>query len=131
MINIKLASRLLILLSGLAAFTGCYKDRTIIFESGPEVTRPVGFANDIIPIFNKSCNTSGCHSKGGQIPDLTAANAYNALTIGNYMDKSTVANSLLYLKLTGNKGTPMPVSGINKDYNSLVLAWLKQGAKNN
>ncbi len=123
--------RLLILLCGLAPISGCYKDRTIIFDSGPEVTRAVGFASDIMPIFNKSCNSSGCHSKGGQVPDLSAANAFNSLTIGNYIDKSTAANSVLYQKLTGKKGTPMPVSGINKDYNSLVLAWLKQGAKNN
>ena len=123
--------RLLILLGMITAFTGCYKDRTILFESGPEVTRAVGFANDIIPIFNKSCNGSGCHSKGGQVPDLTAANAFNSLTIGNYIDKSAAATSMLYLRMTGKKGAPMPVTGINIEYNSLVLAWLKQGAKNN
>ncbi len=131
MSNIKIKTKLLMLLSSFALLSGCYKDRTVIFESGPEITRTVSFSSDIIPIFNKSCNQSGCHAKGGQVPDLTAVNAFNSLTIGNYIDHNTAINSLLYLKLTGKKGTPMPVTGINKDYNSLVIAWIKQGAKNN
>lgn len=110
---------------------GCYKDKTLVSDTGTEVTRTVSFSKDLTPIFTKSCSTSGCHTSGGQVPDLTAANAFNALSIGNYIDKSTPENSLLYKKMTGKKGTPMPVSGINKDYNALVIAWIKQGAKNN
>ncbi len=131
MLHIKIKTPLLILLSSFAFLSGCYKDRTVILESGPEITRTVSFSNDIIPIFNKSCNLSGCHAKSGQVPDLTPANAFKSLTIGNYIDHNNAINSLLYLKLTGKKGTPMPVTGINKDYNSLVIAWIKQGAKNN
>lgn len=131
MLHIKIKTPLLILLSSFAFLSGCYKDRTVILESGPEITRTVSFSNDIIPIFNKSCNLSGCHTKSGQVPDLTPANAFKSLTIGNYIDHNNAINSLLYLKLTGKKGTPMPVTGINKDYNSLVIAWIKQGAKNN
>jgi hypothetical protein len=33
--------------------------------------------------------------------------------------------------MTGKKSTPMPPTGINKDYNALMLAWIKQGAQNN
>ncbi len=123
--------KLILMLSCFAALSGCYKDRTVIFENGPEITRTVTFSNDIIPIFNKSCNMSGCHIKGGQTPDLTAANAFTSLTVGNYFSTSNPTNSLIYLKMTGKKGTPMPVTGINKDYNSLIIAWIKQGAKNN
>jgi hypothetical protein len=111
--------------------TGCYKDKTVIFETGEEVTRPVTFVSDLVPIFNSSCNGSGCHTSGGKAPDLTAANAYNALMGGNYINISDPPNSDIYLWITGKKGTPMPVSGINKDYNALILAWIKQGAQNN
>jgi hypothetical protein len=110
---------------------GCYKDTTVVLDTGSEITRPVSFAADIIPIFNKSCNLSGCHSAGGKTPDLTAANAFNSLSSGNFLNTSDPENSELYLWLTGKKSTPMPVGGINKDYNALVLAWIKQGAKNN
>ena len=120
----------------LAGFTmllliGCYKDKTVISDTGEEITRTVSYAGDIIPIFNKSCNGSGCHAAGGIKPDLSALNAHTALTNGNYLNTTSPETSLLYQWMAGKKGTPMPTTGINKDYNSLVLAWLKQGAQNN
>ena len=110
---------------------GCYKDKTVLSETGAEITRPVTFANDIIPMLNRSCNTSGCHASGGIRPDLSSANAFSSLTLGNYVNTTAAESSTLYQWMTGKKGTPMPTSGINKDYNALVLAWIKQGAKNN
>lgn len=110
---------------------GCYKDKTIVFDTGAEITRPVSFAGDIIPIFNKSCNGSGCHSSGGIAPDLTAANAYISLQKGNYLNTQAPASNELFLWMTGKKGMPMPTSGPIKDDNALVLAWIKQGAQNN
>lgn len=110
---------------------GCYKNKTVVFDTGNEVNRTVSFANDIIPIFNKSCNFSGCHSSGGKAPDLSIVNAFGALNNGGYINKNNPESSELYLWMTGKKGSPMPVSGVNRDYNSLILAWLKQGANNN
>ena len=125
-----------IIIGFLAGFTmlllvGCYKDKTVIFDTGAEITRPVSFTGDIIPIFNSSCNISGCHSAGGKSPDLSAANAYTSLSNSGYINTSNPETSELYLWMTGKKGTPMPTSGVNKDYNALVLAWIKQGAQNN
>lgn len=111
-------------------FIGCYKDKTVLFDTGDEISRPVSFNAEIIPILNNSCNTSGCHSTGGIAPDLSASNAYLSLT-GSYVNTGDPQASSLYLWMTGKKGTPMPTSGINKDYNALILAWIKQGAKNN
>lgn len=110
---------------------GCYKDRTVIFDTGTEVTRPVSFATDIAPIFSSSCSLSGCHVSGAKAPDLSAANAFSSLTIGNYLNTGEPESSALYLWMTGKKSTPMPPAGINKDNNALVLAWIKQGAQNN
>jgi hypothetical protein len=109
---------------------GCYKDKTVNTDA-PAITRTVTFSQDILSIFNKSCNLSGCHSVGGQAPNLTQAAAYNSLIIGNYINKTSAENSFLYLKMTGKKGSVMPVGGMNKDYNALILAWIKQGANNN
>lgn len=116
---------------GLLLLSGCYKDATVVVETGAEITRQVSFSQDLIPMFNSSCNLSGCHSSGGRSPNLTADNAYNALSIGNYFDINTPQNSTIYLWMTGKKSTPMPVAGVNKDYNALMLAWIKQGAQNN
>jgi hypothetical protein len=110
---------------------GCYKDKTVVSDTGPEITRTVTFAKDIIPIFDKNCGLSGCHATGGHIPDLSAANAYNSLKIGNYFNTNNPESSVIYLWLTGKKTTQMPVSGMNKDINAMVLAWIKQGANNN
>ncbi len=110
---------------------GCYKDKTVILDTAPAITRTVTFSGDLVPIFNKSCSISGCHTTGGKSPDLTAANAYNSLKVGNYCNTGNPESSLLYLWLTGKKSTQMPPAGLNKDYNALVLAWIKQGAKNN
>lgn len=110
---------------------GCYKDKTVLFDTGAEITRPVSFSQDIMPIFNNSCSLSGCHASGGKAPDLSAANAFSSLTVGNYINSNSPENSTIYQWMTGKKTTPMPVGGINKDYNALVLAWIKQGAQNN
>lgn len=110
---------------------GCYKDKTLISETGDEITRTVSFTSDIIPIFNKSCNTSGCHNAGGIKPDLSSGNAFVSLTNGNYINITAPESSLLYQWMAGKKNTPMPTAGVNKDYNALVLAWLKQKAQNN
>lgn len=111
--------------------SGCYKDKTIIQDTGDEITRVVSFSSDIVPLFNKSCNTSGCHNAGGIAPDLSAANAHISLTGGNYINIATPQSSELYLWMTGKKSSPMPLSGVNKEYNALILAWIKQGANNN
>jgi hypothetical protein len=131
MFNKKIKVLLVIVAMSGAVITGCYKNASIINAEGEEITRPVSFSNDIVPIFNKSCNLSGCHNAGGKAPNLTSANAYNALTEGNYVNTTDPKNSELYLWMTGKKGTPMPLSGPNKEFNALVLAWIKQGASNN
>ena len=120
----------------LAGFTllmliGCYKDRTVSSDTGAEITEAVSFKSDIITIFNNSCNVSGCHNTGGKAPDLTSANAYNSLMNGNYINTENPETSELYQWMTGKRASPMPLSGINKDYNALVIAWIKQGALNN
>src|SRR4051794_6677880 len=93
---------LLLLLTGtgLIMITGCYKNKTVLTDA-PVVTKTVSFSQDLQVIFNKSCSVSGCHSAGGQTPNLTTGNAYNSLITGSYLDKSSPENSFLYLKMSG------------------------------
>ncbi|MGE5518457.1 MAG: hypothetical protein ACM3VS_00935 [Candidatus Dadabacteria bacterium] len=121
---------LLLVCGSVLLLAGCYKNKTVYLDA-PQITRTVTFSKDILPIFSKSCSLSGCHSSGAQAPNLTDANAYNSLIIGNYINKSVPESSLIYLKMTGKKGTAMPPAGSNKDYNALILAWIQQGANNN
>jgi hypothetical protein len=111
----------------------CYKATTVKIDNTPAVTKTISFSADITPIFNRSCALSGCHGSGGQKPDLSQAGAYSSLIAGNYLNKSSPSNSVVYLWLTGKEAVTMPIGGNNNpsNINALVLAWITQGAKNN
>ena len=111
---------------------GCSKSTTFIEDNSPAITGTVSFSKDIQPILTKSCALSGCHS-GSVAPNLSSATAYNALTNGNFVSVGTPANSLVYLWLTGKESATMPLGATNNpsNINALMLAWIKQGAKNN
>ncbi|MCX6313600.1 MAG: hypothetical protein NTX08_02550 [Sphingobacteriales bacterium] len=124
---------LILVTTCMVLITGCYKVTTLTLANNEEVTRPVSLATDIIPVFTASCSISGCHNSGGIKPDLSAEKVYNTLIIGNYVDLGVPENSTIYLWMTGKKTTIMPVGAANNpsNINQLVLAWIKQGAKNN
>lgn len=125
----------LILLAGIAMFL--FMNSACVWEFiVPEIPGPIGdeysFANDVIPIFNEGCNTTGCHNVGGIPPDLSAENAYNSLFDNSLIDTIAPEMSELYLWMIGEKGIPMPpISGPDPVYNAVVLAWITEGAKNN
>src|SRR5690242_10260407 len=102
----------ILLPTGLVLFLliSCYKNKTVIFDTGEEITRTVTFSGDIQPIFASSCSLSGCHVSGGHVPDLTPALAFSSLMLGNYVDTLVPVNSHIYLKMAGKQGTSMPVS---------------------
>lgn len=91
------------------------------------ITTEVSFATDIVPIFNTSCNFSGCHAAGAVPPDLSPAGAYNSLIQLNQVNTEDPSNSILYVSIT----TGSMKSFSNTDQAKLILAWIQQGAKNN
>lgn len=112
--------------------SGCSKTTTVIVDNSPAITETVQFSKTIVPILIQSCAASSCH--GGSIaPNLTAANAYTSLSAGKYLDVSDPSNSEVYLWLTGKKSATMPLGGANNpsNINALILAWIRQGAKDN
>ena len=109
----------------------CYYDEVLPEDLKISDDQQISFANDIIPIFNQSCNFAGCHNSPSQPPDLLPANAYNSLNNGGYINIASPENSELYQWMKGNRGTPMPVEGANAAYNAKVLTWIRQGALNN
>ena len=119
--------------AGMLLIAGCYKDKSIITVKVDEITTPVSFSLDIIPIFSKNCTLSGCHSSGGQVPDLTANNARRALLEQNLIDLNDPKSSEVMGWLTGTIKPAMPLGATTNpsNINALMLAWIKQGAKNN
>lgn len=126
-------SKILILLSILilgTAFSGCYKD---ILNPGQDPSAPpqdVSFSGDLQPIFTASCALSGCHDGvPGHKPSLTAANAYNAIIAGGYVNTVVPANSVIYGEV---KSGSMPPTGALKPSDvQKILDWIRNGAKNN
>ncbi len=90
----------------------------------------MSFQNDIIPVFNQSCNTVGCHNEGGIPPDLSAANAYVNLTTKDLIDLDFPENSLIYKRMTDVQ-SPMPINGVLDYESKQVLSWIKDGAQDN
>ncbi len=123
---------LLLFMASLLVMQGCSKTTTVIVDNSVAVTTTVSFSKDIVPLLTKSCSISGCH--GGTVaPNLSSATAYTALVNGNFVSTANPANSEVYLWLTGKRSVTMPAGSTNNpsNINGLILAWIKQGAKNN
>lgn len=89
----------------------------------------ISFSEDIIPIFNNKCNTSGCHVAGFGVLDLSEENAYNDLFRKGLIDVDIPENSKIYMKLIASGGTHVGRS--NATDQGLILEWISKGAQNN
>ncbi len=123
-------STLLFFMLFLVGLTACEKD---YFKAAPaDLNQPVSFSKDIAPIFTGNCAIASCHVSKGQIPFLTASTAIEQL-LGMADVDTTIApeKSVLYMRITATS-KPMPPSGkLSSDKINKILAWIKQGAKNN
>ncbi|MFZ5430985.1 MAG: hypothetical protein ACOZDD_12190 [Bacteroidota bacterium] len=112
------------------AMSGCYYD-WIVPETIPEipVDEEISFSVQILPIFTTGNNCTSCHRTGGTSPDLSAGNAFAVIT-GNYINQANPEQSKIY-----TVPSPLAAKQHFKVYTgeqaALVLAWIKQGAKNN
>ncbi|HOH99299.1 MAG TPA: hypothetical protein PLE85_02060 [Bacteroidales bacterium] len=105
--------------------TGCDYDHPVPEQISLD---SVSFSANLIPYFNASCNMAGCHDAGGIPPDLTPENAYQDLFAKNQVNLAIPENSKLYRKVATG-GSMEPYS--KPAETAMVLAWIKQGAKNN
>ena len=106
-----------------------YDDPPQPSEIDPEL---VSFNNHIVPIFERACDSPGCHDTGAVPPDLTAENAYDALVSGGYVNTTLPTSSTLYLRVEGTSaGGIMPPEGrLPQSEVDLILAWIQKGAFN-
>ncbi len=107
----------------------CKYDDILPPEPDPGIT--ISFSEDVVPIFNASCNGSSCHNGSGPSPDLRASVAYDNLWSGELIDTIEPTNSELYQWMNGDKGLTMPPQGKQPGDVATILQWIQQGAKNN
>jgi hypothetical protein len=114
-----------------ACFFSC-KKKTTSPSPTPPLPAIVSFSNDIIPVFNAHCNTSGCHGSGSPAAglNLSPSVAYSQLFTKHEIDTTNASNSNLYIEVASGQ---MPKAGGKlSDYNiSLIQKWIQQKAKNN
>ena len=108
----------------LLGFTSCASYEKPFVDIPDEIS----FSENLIPYFETSCATSGCHDTGGIRPDLTEDNAYVSLMAGGYVDVDNPDQSLLYTKI--DVGGSMEKFSTPRD-TEMVLKWIEQGAENN
>jgi hypothetical protein len=123
-------------LFNILAVVGCTRN-----QSNPLVQAPcnlpdtVSFKNDVVPVFEVSCDQANCHSgtdtsSRGRV-NLEPAYAYTDLFKQHLIDTLNPTQSQLYQRLisTGNSMPP----GIYLDNCTIqsILKWIEQGAKNN
>ncbi len=100
----------------------------ILPEVVPPITETVSFSTQVAPIFSAGNKCTACHN-GGESPDLRATSAY-AQIVPALINTTTPESSVIY-------SLPAPATGTHswKKYTAgeaaLILAWIKDGAKNN
>ena len=120
---------LVVIGASLALLTACEYDIIVPEKIAPPPPGDtISFAQDVIPVFNASCNAS-CHRTGAIAPDLSAANAYVSLTTGEaYVVAGDPASSLLYSKCKAGGSMETYCSSVQLD---LIYRWIYAGAENN
>lgn len=123
--RLTIAVKSLLLAAFVLFFTGCEYD--YVEPDNVPIDTQISFSGDMVPIFNSSCNFSGCHSSGAVPPDLTPGGAYASLFANNMIDTENPTGSLLYTSMKSGSmkkyATP--------DKTKIVLAWIEQGGLNN
>lgn len=91
----------------------------------------VYFQNDLFPLINSGCNTSGCHDAVSHAEGVDLS-SYDK--IKSYVSAGNAANSKLYKVLvkSGDERMPLPpLPAFTADQIAKVQKWINQGAKNN
>lgn len=116
-----------IVILGILAIVGTSCTYEELIKPKVDIPDSVSFNVNILPIFNSSCNTSGCHNKGGISPNLSAADAYTTLIFFGYVDTDNPEVSEIYQKITNGS---MKQYATDQD-RALILSWIEQGALDN
>jgi hypothetical protein len=95
-------------------------------------TSGVSYSKHVGPLFQQTCALSGCHTSGGQKPNLEYSVSYSNLL--DYIIIGEPDKSMLVLRIDGTLPPQMPpsdVATLTKNQIDGVKTWIKEGAKPN
>lgn len=123
----KIATMITLAFFGAWSLNGCYYDEVATYNGIPT---NVSFENDVLPILQQNCITSGCHDEvPTHAPSMVPENAYSALIQGNFVNPLDPQSSIIYQEIAGG-GMP-PTGPISVNDQKIILGWITDGAKNN
>jgi len=111
-------------------FTGCKYDFVIPVEVPVIDTGgvPISFATQIVPIFSAGDKCTQCHKPGGLgSPDLSNPATIYSQIVPQYVNTASPESSKLYV----NASSGNHYAKTTATQAALILAWIKEGAKNN
>ena len=114
----------LVLAVCMVAINACYWDNPP--EPIPIDPEMISFQTHIIPIFNASCNSTGCHDDT-YAPDLREENAWRELHSG-YVNLTFPEESRIYTSV--ENGYMPPGGSLTETEKELILGWVIKGALN-
>ena len=110
-----------------SGLTGCYKD-VVSPETDPDgPPKSISFKDDLAPLLETKCATSGCHVTNGKKPYLEADVSYQTFVNGGYVNTIVPKSSLIYQAVYGNMSEYMPAPADK----AKVYDWIRNGAPNN
>jgi len=124
----------LFIIAGLALVAaGCYNDKGDKLYPSPAAavcdTTTITFSAHVLPIFNASCNLSGCHNTAG----APSSGGYDLSSYADARRAAVTGNKLLGDIRWESGHSPMP-KGLPKlsdcEINK-ITRWVNQGALNN
>ena len=123
--------KLLIISAMSIVISSCTKQIGPNSSSNPQLPNLVTLSQHIQPIFNSSCNATGCHIGGSQAAaklDLTQGNSQAYLFSKKDIDTLHPTTCTLMIELN-NALMPKNAPALSAYNISLVQKWIQQGAK--
>ncbi|MDZ7777112.1 MAG: c-type cytochrome domain-containing protein [Bacteroidales bacterium] len=106
-------------------------DSTQVAECDPDT---VYFKNEILPLLQSSCGTTGCHDAATATDGVILTDYENIMNTGD-VEPFDAADSDIYEMITDNEDDermpPPPNSRLSQEKIDRIAAWINQGALNN
>lgn len=93
--------------------------------SGLDGTQPVCFQTEVLPVFQNSCGTTGCHDANSRAHGLDLT-SYASVMEG--VKPYNAAESHVYRAMTGRWEVMPPSGPVSKENRTKIWLWIEQGA---
>lgn len=124
-------NRIIIIFSVLIMVSAC-KHETLIKNKLEKIeceTGTIDFVNQVLPILESSCATSGCHDAKTATDGVILDNIDHILETGG-INKGKATSSEMYKVLNETGNDKMPPSGsLTLEQKDIIKNWINQGAK--